>query len=101
MGLLAYIGADFKGIIYEFINQNDGDNSLLALYPVIATIGVFVAMCGYPFYVIIKLSKRPKRIDKLIEKASNGATLVNVFDHVEHKITIPVFKIKFKLLCPT
>ena len=97
VGLLVYIGADFKGIFYEFINQNEGDSSLLSLYPVIATIGVFVAMCGYPFYVIIKLSKRTKRIDKLIEKAGNGATLVNVFDHVEHKITIPVFKINFKL----
>ena len=38
LGVLYYIGVDFKQIISDFIHQNGDDNSMTALYPIIATI---------------------------------------------------------------
>ena len=99
LGLLFYIGVDFKGIFTEFINQNNGDNSLTALYPIIATIVGFTCVCGYPFYVLLKVNKRPKRIDAVIERAEKGAKLAGVNDYVEYKITIPLLKLNLKI-CP-
>ena len=99
LGLLFYIGVDFKGFISDFINQNQNvsDNSWINLYAVYAPIIAFVVICAYPFYVLLKLSKRPKQIDKLISHAEKGAKLANTTDYVAYKITIPLIKINLKL----
>ena len=102
LGLLKFIGVNFKELISELINQNSTsthDNSWVRLYSTIAPIVAFVCVCGYPLYVLLKVSKRPKRIEAVIDRAERGVKLVAVNDYVEHKITIPLVKINLKL-CP-
>ena len=99
VSVLIYIGADLKGLFSGFINQGGDDKSFTTLYPIIATIVAFTCVCGYPFFLLWKINKRPKKIEQLIERASEGTRLSSVFDHIEYKITIPILKINFKL-CP-
>ena len=97
LGLLLYIGVDFKKIIQDFLSQDVSDNSWINLYAKYAPIIAFIVVCAYPFYVIVKLSKRPKQIDKLIAHAEGGAKLANANDYVVYKITLPLIKINLKL----
>ena len=99
LGFLLYLGVDFKKIIFDFLNQNVSDNSWVSLYAKYAPIIAFVVICAYPFYVLVKLSKRPKQIDKLIARAEKGAKMVDVAEVVEYKLTLPLLKVNFKF-CP-
>ena len=99
IGGLIYIGVDIKGFLSGFINQGGDDKSLTNMYHIIAPIVTFACVIGYPFYLIWKVSKRPKKIEQLIDRAGKGAILSTIHDYVEYKITIPVFKVNFKL-CP-
>jgi len=99
VGALIYIGADIKGFLSGFINQGGDDKSLTNIYHIITPITVFVCIIGYPFYLIWKVSKRPKKIEELIGRAEKGARLATIHEHIEYKITIPLLKVNFKL-CP-
>ena len=102
IGFLAFLGVNFKELISAFIEQNADSvesKSFTSLYPIIATIVAFSITFGYPFFLIWKISKRPRKIEELIERATAGAKLSSVNDYVEHKITLPLAKVKLKL-CP-
>ena len=111
IGLLAYIGVDFMGLFTDIIGGIAGigtavsnesastGETVTTIYPIVATIAAFVGVCGYPFYQIWRLSRRPRKIDELIARAEKGAKLGGVNDHVEYKITLPLLKINIKL-CP-
>jgi len=99
LGLLIYIGVDLKSVLSSFIEQEGDDRSLTAVYHIVAPIVAFACVLGYPFFLMWKISKRPKKIEELIDKAGKGAKLANVNDYIEYKITIPVLKINLKL-CP-
>ena len=99
---LHLLGVNFRELLLSLINQGGDDSSsdsMLGLYPKIASIVVFVCILGYPFYLLWKISKRPQKIEDLISRAERGEKLTTVHDSVEYKITIPVLKVNFKL-CP-
>ena len=99
VGALFYIGADLKGFFSGFFDQGGDNKSLTNIYHIVMPIVAFACVIGYPFYLLWKVSKRPKKIEELIDRASKGARLSTIHDHVEYKITIPLFKVNFKL-CP-
>ena len=99
ISLLLYIGADIKSFFSGFINQGGDNKSWANIYHIVAPIVAFTCVIGYPFYLLWKISKRPKKIEELINRASKGARLAAIHDHVEYKITIPLLKVNFKL-CP-
>ena len=102
IGLLAFLGVNFKELISAFIEQSADSveaKTFNNLYPIIATIVAFTLTIGYPFYLMWKISKRPKKIDELIERVAAGAKLAGVNDYKEYKITLPLLKVNLKL-CP-
>ena len=97
---LAYIGVDFKKLITDLVGYTENtDGSMTSLYPIIAAVVGFFFVLAYPFYLLWKISKRPKKIEELVEKAGKGARLSYINDYVEYKITIPLLKINLKI-CP-
>ena len=101
IGFLAFLKVDFVALISDLISSGSDTQAetITEMYGKYMPILVFVAILAYPFYVLWKISKRPKKIEALISRAEKGAKLATVHDHVDYKITIPLFKINFKL-CP-
>ena len=102
LGFLKYLGVNFGELISDFINQGEemsSDGSWTGLYAKFAPIFAVVMICGYPLYVLLKMSRRPKKIEKLIDLASKGSKLVSVDETVEYKLTLPLLKVNFKF-CP-
>ena len=102
LGVLKYLGVNFGELISAFINQGEelpSDGSWTSLYAKFAPILVIVAICAYPIYILLKMSRRPKKIEELIDRASKGAKLVSADETVEYKLTLPLLKINFKF-CP-
>ncbi len=83
----------FKGIA-DFFNPEL--NSSANTYMLIVAF-VFLSGIAYGIYDIVRLFKRPAKIDEFIRKIEEGKVAANVFEHTVYKIIIPLIKIKLKL----
>lgn len=102
VGLIAFIvkssGGQISQVFVSILNGGSDDASAPAYVKYI-----FMAVIGgtilYPFYHVWKLSKRPKKIEELLNKIQAGSKATTIQDYKEYKVTLPLLKVNIKM-CP-
>lgn len=93
ISLLLFLGVNFTDFLVDLMANE------YALYYKLVLVALAAGAVGYVLSVILKLRKRPAKIDEFISKLEQRKRAMDIGDYVEHKITIPLLKINIKL-CP-